>query len=119
DAAEFYPALMTAIEAARHHIHIEFFIWRDDECGHAFLEALMRAARRGVEVRLLLDQIGCIAVSKSVFRPLSEAGGHFSWFYSLPFWRHSRFMNLRNHRKLQIFDGEMAFVGGMNMGNEN
>ena len=73
--------------SARHHVHIEFFIWRDDECGQEFLEALIRAARRGVEVRLLLDQIGCIAVSKSVFRPLIEAGGHFSWFYSLPFWR--------------------------------
>jgi len=50
---------------------------------------------------------------------LTEAGGHFSWFYSLPLWRHSRFMNLRNHRKLQIIDGDIAFVGGMNVGREH
>lgn len=119
DAAEFYPALRAAIDSAKHHIHIEFFIWRDDEVGADFLQALVRAARRGVEVRLLLDQIGCFGVGRSIFRPLVQAGGHFSWFYSLPFWRHSRFMNLRNHRKLQIIDGEVAFVGGMNMGREH
>jgi cardiolipin synthase len=118
DASEFYPALRAAIDGARHHIHLEFFIWRDDPCGREFVEALASAARRGVEVRLLLDQIGCFGLGKSMFRPLIEAGGRFSWFYSLPLWRHSRFMNLRNHRKLQIIDGEIAFVGGMNMGQE-
>lgn len=119
DAAEFYPALLAAIDAAKHHVHVEFFIWRDDEVSAVFLEALVRAARRGVEVRLLLDQIGCFAVGRSTFRPLIKAGGHFSWFYSLPLRRHSRFMNLRNHRKVQIIDGERAFVGGMNMGREH
>jgi cardiolipin synthase len=118
DSVTFYPALKEAIEAAEHHIHIEFFIWRDDEIGRDILKCLTRAAGRGVRVRLLLDQIGCFGVSKGFFRELTEAGGKFSWFYSLPLWRHSRFMNLRNHRKLQIFDGRIAFVGGMNIGRE-
>lgn len=118
DSAEFYAALREQIAKAEHHIHIEFFIWRDDEVGKELLECLVAAARRGVRVRLLLDQIGCFGVSKSFFNPLVRAGGRFSWFYSLPFWRHSRFMNLRNHRKLQIFDGRVAFVGGMNIGRE-
>lgn len=118
DSEQFYPALKEQIAKAQHHIHVEFFIWREDEIGREFLDCLVAAAQRGVRVRLLLDQIGCFGVSKSFFAPLIKAGGRFSWFYSLPFWRHSRFMNLRNHRKLQIFDGQIAFVGGMNIGRE-
>lgn len=118
DASEFYPRLREAIRQARHHIHVEFFIWRDDEHGREFLELLAAAARRGVIVRLLLDQIGCLGVGRSFFRPLVEAGGHFSWFYPMPFWSHVRFANLRNHRKVQVIDGAIAFVGGMNMGDE-
>lgn len=116
NARNFYPALKQRIETARHHIHIEFFIWQDDARGREFLDLLATAARRGVQVRLLLDQIGCLGVSRRFFDSLVKAGGQFSWFYSLPFGRHSRFMNLRNHRKLQIIDGEYAFVGGMNIG---
>ncbi len=118
NAAEFYPRLLEAIRGARHHIHIEFFIWRDDAQGIRFRDALADAARRGVEVRLLLDQIGCWKTNRDFFQPLIDAGGQFAWFYSVPFGRHFRFMNLRNHRKLQIIDGSVAFVGGMNIGNE-
>ncbi len=118
DSTAFYPALREQILAAKHHIHVEFFIWREDEYGREFRDLLADAARRGVCVRLLLDQIGCFGLRRSFFAPLIEAGGQFSWFYSLPLWRHSRFMNLRNHRKLQIIDGRVGFVGGMNMGRE-
>ncbi len=118
DASMFYPALAERIRAARHHIHIEIFIWREDSKGREFLDLLVQAAKRGVQVRLLLDQIGCLGTGRGFFAPLIAAGGQFSWFYSLPFGRHSRFMNLRNHRKLQIIDGEYAFVGGMNIGRE-
>jgi cardiolipin synthase len=118
DAAQFYPRLSESIKNAKHHVHIEFFIWRGDEQGKHFLDLLAAAARRGVEVRLLLDQVGCLEVSRSFFQPLVEAGGKFTWFYSLPFWRRIRFVNLRNHRKIQIIDGEIAFVGGMNIGSE-
>jgi len=118
DAAEFYPRLLDAIRSAQHHVHVEFFIWRNDACGREFRDALAAAARRGVQVRLLLDQIGCIGISRRFFQPLVEAGGQFSWFYALPFGSHIRLANLRNHRKLQIIDGRIAFVGGMNIGEE-
>jgi cardiolipin synthase len=118
DSTDFYPALREQILRAQHHVHIEFFIWREDEFGREFRDLLVDAAKRGVRVRLLLDQIGCFGLRRSFFAPLIEAGGKFSWFYSLPLWRHSRFMNLRNHRKLQIIDGRVGFVGGMNMGRE-
>jgi cardiolipin synthase len=118
DAAAFYPALKERISQARHHIHVEFFIWRDDSEGREFLDALIQAAQRGVAVRLLLDQIGCLGTPSKAFASLRAAGGQFAWFYSLPFGRHSRFLNLRNHRKLQIIDGQWAFIGGMNIGAE-
>lgn len=118
DASSFYPALLERIAKAKHHVHVEFFIWQDDAKGREFIDALVAAAKRGVEVRLLLDQIGCLGTPRRIFDPLIEAGGKFSWFYSLPFGRHSRFMNLRNHRKLQVIDGEVGFVGGMNIGCE-
>jgi cardiolipin synthase len=118
DTVEFYPALKERISQARHHIHVEFFIWRADSAGSEFLDALVKAAQRGVQVRLLLDQIGCLGTPRKTFDALLAAGGQFSWFYSLPFGRHSRFLNLRNHRKLQIIDGQWAFIGGMNIGAE-
>ena len=118
DASGFYPRLREAIRTARDHIHIEFFIWRDDSQGSEFVALLAEAARRGVKVRLLLDQIGCLGVGRRFFQPIVDAGGMFSWFYSLPLLRHWRFVNMRNHRKLQIIDGELAFVGGMNIGEE-
>jgi cardiolipin synthase A/B len=118
DARSFYPALEAAIRGATHHVHIQFFIWRADLEGRRFLGVLIEAAQRGVSVRLLLDQIGCLGVSRRFFDPLIAVGGQFAWFYSVPFGRHFRFINLRNHRKLQIIDGRMAFVGGMNIGEE-
>lgn len=118
DAAQFFPALEDAIRGARHHVHIEFFIWRDDDVGRRFLRLLVEAAKRGVEVRLICDQMGSKGTPRSFFDPLIAAGGKFSWFYSKPYLSHIRFANLRNHRKLQIIDSAVAFVGGMNIGVE-
>ncbi len=118
DACTFYPALLERIASAKHHVHIEFFVWRADARGREFLDSLVAAARRGVQVRLLVDQVGRFGTGLSFFDPLREAGGQFACFHSMPFRRHSRLLNLRNHRKLQIIDGEVAFVGGMNIGRE-
>ncbi len=118
DASEFYPALLRDIESARSHLHLEFYIWRDDAVGREFMDALIRAAKRGVEVRLLADEIGSFEVKTSCFRELVNAGGRFSWFLSLHFPRTRFFLNLRNHRKLAVIDGIIAHVGGMNIGQE-
>lgn len=118
DAREFYAALAERIAAARHHIHLEFYIWHPDETGAKFLGLLTAAARRGVAVRLLLDGVGSHAFTEHLLADLREAGGQFSWFQSLDPSRNRFFLNLRNHRKLQIVDGAFAFVGGMNIGRE-
>jgi cardiolipin synthase len=118
NSTEFYPALQERIRKARHHIHVEFYIWQADATGERFLAALTEAAARGVEVRLLLDGVGSHGFDEGLLEAFRRAGGHFSWFQSLDPRRNRFFLNLRNHRKLQIMDGTVAFVGGMNIGRE-
>ncbi len=118
DSAQYYPALAARIGEARHHIHLELYIWQGDDTGRRFLELLTAAARRGVVVRLLLDGVGSHGLAAELLADLTAAGGQFSWFQSLDPKRSRFFLNLRNHRKLQIIDGTIAFVGGMNIGRE-
>ena len=118
NSEEFYPALEERIRGAKHHIHVEFYIWQGDETGVRFLALLTEAARRGVVVRLLLDGVGSHGFTENLLTDFRAAGGHFSWFQSLDPKRQRFFLNLRNHRKLQIIDGSIAFVGGMNIGRE-
>jgi cardiolipin synthase len=114
----FYEALRQSLAEAKKSIHVESFLWRNDQVGKEFLDLLVAAAKRGVRVRLLLDELGCLGLTQRYFRPLIEAGGEFSWCHTL-YPRHNRyFFNLRNHRKLQVIDGREAFVGGMNFGQE-
>ena len=118
DGTQFFPALCQRIDEACAHVHIEFFIWRDDARGRALRDHLVAAARRGVEVRVLVDQVGSLGLRRSFFHALTEAGGKFAWFRTAHPLRNRWTFNLRNHRKLQIIDGRHAFVGGMNMGRE-
>jgi cardiolipin synthase len=119
DAAEYYPALAERIGAARHHIHFEVYIWQSDATGARFLALLTAAVKRGVAVRLLIDEVGSGGFAEESLAELRAAGGKFSWFQSLDPRRNRFFLNLRNHRKLQIIDGTVAFVGGMNIGFEH
>ncbi|MBA3650459.1 MAG: cardiolipin synthase [Chthoniobacterales bacterium] len=118
NGAEFFGALAQRIDAAQHHVHIEFYIWQNDARANNMLARLVAAARRGVEVRLLLDPIGSFGLRRSHFDALVEAGGRFAWFRTAHPLRNQWTFTLRNHRKLQIIDGRRCFVGGMNMGRE-
>ena len=118
DGGEFFAALAQRIDEARHHVHIEFYIWRDDARGNAMLDRLVAAAQRGVEVRLLVDPIGSFGLRRSHFTRLTNAGGKFAWFRTAHPLRNRWTFTLRNHRKLQIIDCQRCFVGGMNMGRE-
>jgi cardiolipin synthase len=118
NAQPFYDALRKSIAEAKTSIHVESYVWRKDAVGAEFLDLLVAAARRGVRVRLLLDELGCLGLTRRYFRRLVEAGGEFSWCHTL-YPRHNRyFFNLRNHRKLQVIDSRVAYVGGMNFGRE-
>jgi cardiolipin synthase len=112
-----YAAMGAAIDAARHHVHAEFYLIRNDKTGEWFKDRLIAAAARGVEVRLLCDGYGCFAVHTSYFRALKKAGvrvGTFLPMRSLLL----QPVNLRNHRKIVVVDGDVGFTGGLNIGDE-
>jgi cardiolipin synthase len=105
------------VRAARHHVHVEMYIFRYDRLGREVLDLLEAKAREGVEVRLCVDHVGTLARWR-LLRRLRAAGGEGAVFLPLfPFGK--RFVpNLRNHRKLVVCDGETAFFGGLNIGEE-
>jgi cardiolipin synthase len=112
-----FDALGAAIDAARHHVHAEYYLIRDDATGRWFRERLVAAAARGVHVRLLLDGFGCWTLGRAWRRPLRKAGARVGDFLPM----RSVFLqpvNLRNHRKIVVVDGAIAFTGGFNVGDE-
>ena len=117
-----FEAMLNAIRSAKHHVHIQFFIFRNDNSGQRFIDALCECARRGVEVRFLYDSVGAHNLSSRRLRALTEAKGRAAAF--LPMFnplrrlRVSLRVNLRNHRKLLVVDGRVGFTGGLNIGDE-
>jgi cardiolipin synthase len=113
-----YDALLTAVEAARHHINLEYFIFRPDETGRRLLEVLTAKAKAGVQVRLLYDSVGTRNLGRRALQPLRDAGGKVAAFLPINPIRSRLRINLRNHRKIVVVDGAVGFTGGMNIGDE-
>ena len=109
-----YPAMLEAIAGARHSATVCSFIFDNDSVGVEFAQALGSAQRRGVAVRVLVDAVGARYSIPSIFRPLREAGVPCAAFLPVVPWR-AQLVNLRNHRKLMVVDGQTAFTGGMNL----
>jgi cardiolipin synthase len=116
--ADFFAAAAEAIDAARREVHCQVYIFRPDRAGRRFLGLLTEAARRGVVVRLLYDSFGSFGLSAADLAELRAAGGRAEAFLPLLWKRRPFTVNLRNHRKLLVVDGEVAFVGGRNVGDE-
>jgi len=112
DGTEKFASLFDAIRSARHHIHLEYYIIRDDPLAHELIELLTQKAREGVEVRLLADSLG-MKVKKKTLRGFLQAGGKHAVFFP-----HISTMNYRNHRKIAVIDGKVGFIGGYNVGEE-
>ncbi len=108
-------ALFEAIEGARHHIHILYYIICDDRTGRRLLEALVRKAREGVAVRVMYDDMGSRSVRRGFFDPLRKAGGEAYPFLPVHFPHFTGKFNYRNHRKIAVIDGRVGFLGGMNV----
>lgn len=119
DGAPAYDAMIEAIRAATHHVHMQFFIIRADETGRRFMDALADRARAGVEVRFLYDAVGSWKLRSRVLKVLTAAGGRAVPFLPLfnPLRRRIQ-INLRNHRKVLVVDGRVGFTGGLNLGDE-
>lgn len=108
----FFPALQTAIADAKQSINIMVFIWMRGPLGDGLLEALTARAKAGVEVRLLLDALGCALVNREKVNELRAAGGQVVFFRPLRFGIIHRF-HRRNHSRSFVFDGLTGFTGGM------
>lgn len=118
NAQEAYDVMLEAMEGAREHIHMEFYIFRDDEIGELFQEVMIRKARQGVKVRLLCDGLGSHSLSRKFTRTLKNAGVEVHFFLPPLHSLLDRRFNYRNHRKIMVIDGLVGFTGGMNVGDD-
>ena len=119
NGAEYFPQLCADIDAARHSIHLETYIFAADQAGCTVADALRRAAARGVEVCVLLDGFGAADLSAQWLDELRADGVQVLWFRRdiSPFtFKRSRMRRLRRlHRKMVVIDSAVAFVGGINI----
>ncbi|HET6559710.1 MAG TPA: cardiolipin synthase [Prolixibacteraceae bacterium] len=111
---ETFPEIFTAIENARHHIHLEYYIVEDDSIGNQLRELLIKKAREGVEVRFIYDDVGSWELKRKFIRSMREAGVRVDCFMRVRFPMLTSKVNYRNHRKILVVDGQTAFVGGLN-----
>lgn len=117
DGPSTYQAMMLAIENAKDHINMETYIIEDDEIGQKFSEAFIKKQQSGVQVNLIYDSVGCSSTPKEFFKKLADAGVNVLEYNPInPLkTRKGWDVNQRDHRKLLIVDGEIAFVGGINI----
>jgi cardiolipin synthase len=113
-----FPAMFAGIEAAKDYIIVQFYIIRDDNLGRQLKELLEHKAREGVRVYVLYDEIGCYYLPRAYRRELAAAGVMILPFRTSKGFRNRFQVNFRNHRKIVIADGEVAYVGGLNIGDE-
>ncbi|TMQ11136.1 MAG: cardiolipin synthase [Deltaproteobacteria bacterium] len=111
-----YGALAEAIEAAKHHVHLEYYIWENDQIGRRLRDQLATRARAGVEVRVIIDGTGSLHARGQFFRPLRDAGAMVAWFNPVSLFHiRRRRADFRSHRKIMVCDGRVGFLGGINV----
>ena len=112
---EAYPAMLEAIEQAQHSVALSTYIFDNDKAGLRFADALERAVKRGIRVRVLIDGVGALYSWPSITKELDDRDIPIARFlHSFLPWR-MPFMNLRTHRKILVTDGHLGFTGGMNI----
>jgi cardiolipin synthase len=117
DGPAAYKAMLQAIRGARDHVNFETYIWEDDEVGHAFAEELIARQKQGVQVNIIYDSVGSIGTPREFFQRFGEAGSAVLEYNPVnPVKaREGWNVNQRDHRKLLIVDGTVAFLGGINI----
>lgn len=113
-----FKALLKSIREAKDYIHIEYYIFKNDDIGSTVIDALKEKAKEGVKVRLLIDGMGGRKINKKTRKSIIASGIELAVFFP-PFvpWINVR-INYRNHRKICIIDGKEAYMGGFNIGDE-
>jgi len=118
DGGETYPAMLEALRAAKRTICLETYILASDETGDRFKAVLIERAKAGVSVRVLYDAVGSFAVSGTFIAELREGGVQVVDFNPIAPWRRRFRLSHRDHRKIIVVDDEVAFTGGLNIGND-
>ena len=115
DGKQTFSSIKESIDKAQHHIHMEYFIWTDDQLGQEIKEILIERAKAGVQVKILIDGIGSSDLSSAYMSDLITNGIRLEIFR--PMWKTiiDSYANFRNHRKIIVIDGHTGFTGGINV----
>ncbi len=112
---EKFPEVLTVLREAKHHIHLEYYIFEDDDIGREIERILIQKASEGVEVRFIYDDYGSRHIRKTLARRLREGNVRAFPFFEISYIAFANRINYRNHRKIIVVDGRTAFVGGINI----
>lgn len=118
---EKFEVLLRELEDAKHHIHMEYYIVKNDEIGNKIKRILIKKAKEGVKVRFIMDRVGSIKVGGAYIKELERAGVdvvQYSYFLAPILRNINTQINYRNHRKIVVIDGKTGFIGGINIGDE-
>lgn len=110
-----FPEILQALREAKDHIHIEYYIYEDDDIGNEIKDILIQKAQEGVKVRFIYDDFGSRSIRKKLVPELIRAGVDAFPFYRVIFIALANRLNYRNHRKIIVIDGSTAFTGGINV----
>jgi cardiolipin synthase len=113
-----FKDLYEDLRNAKKYIHFEYYIIRDDELGNELMSILTEKVKEGVEVKLLTDDFGVGKGPKKSIKTFKAAGGEFAVFHKVLWLIFSPKKNNRNHRKIAVIDGKIAYCGGFNVGDE-
>lgn len=112
---EKFPLLLEALEGATSHIHLEYYIYENDETGRSIADILIKKARQGIEMRFLYDDFGSRGLNQQFINRMEEAGIETANFYKIKWYALASRLNYRNHRKIIVIDGNKSFIGGINI----
>ncbi len=118
DGEATFARILETIQEARRHVMVQFYLVRADRLGQHVKESLLNASARGVKVWMLFDALGGHDLPQTYIEELRSGGVHVASFKSTKSWRNRIQANFRNHRKIVVVDGERAYIGGHNIGNE-
>lgn len=110
-----FPEVLQSLKEAKHHIHIQYYIYENDTIGNQVADILKEKAKQGVEVRFIYDDYGSQNIRKSFIRSLRKSGVEAFAFYKIRWLLFANRINYRNHRKIIIVDGKVGYVGGANI----
>jgi cardiolipin synthase len=110
-----FPEVLKALRGAKNHIHIEYYIYEDDEIGREIESVLIQKAKEGVKVRFIYDDFGSRSIRGKMVKRMQAAGIEIFPFYKIFFVLLANRINYRNHRKIIVIDGHQAFIGGINV----